>query len=75
MFLTRFGFGSKMVVTGDVTQTDLETNKMSGLIHAWKILQGIKGIAFVELTEEDVVRHDIVKEIIKAYEKWEKKIK
>lgn len=73
MFLTRFGFGSKMVVTGDVTQTDLETNKMSGLIHAWKILQGIKGIAFVELTEEDVVRHDIVKEIIKAYEKWEKK--
>uniref|UniRef100_A0A7C3WLV7 PhoH-like protein n=1 Tax=Dictyoglomus turgidum TaxID=513050 RepID=A0A7C3WLV7_9BACT len=74
MFLTRFGFGSKMVVTGDVTQTDLETNKMSGLIHAWKILQGIKGIAFVELTEEDVVRHDIVKEIIKAYEKWEKKL-
>uniref|UniRef100_A0A7C3RL50 PhoH-like protein n=1 Tax=Dictyoglomus thermophilum TaxID=14 RepID=A0A7C3RL50_DICTH len=75
MFLTRFGFGSKMVVAGDVTQTDLDTNKMSGLIHAWNILQGIKGIAFVELTEEDVVRHDIVKEIIKAYEKWEKKIK
>lgn len=73
MFLTRFGDGSKMVVTGDITQTDLEGGRISGLIHAWEILKGINGIAFVELTEEDVVRHDIVKEIIKAYERWEKK--
>jgi len=71
MFLTRFGEGSKMVVTGDVTQTDLDVGRTSGLTHAWEILRGIKGIGFVELTEKDVVRHDIVKEIIKAYERWE----
>lgn len=72
MFLTRFGEGSKMVVTGDITQTDLEGGKVSGLTQAWEILKGIEGIGFVELTEDDVVRHDIVKEIIKAYERWEK---
>ncbi len=71
MFLTRFGEGSKMVVTGDVTQTDLDVGRTSGLTHAWEILRGIKGIGFVELTEKDVVRHNIVKEIIKAYERWE----
>jgi len=73
MFLTRFGEGSKMVVTGDITQTDLDIGKTSGLNHAWEVLKGIKGIGFVELTEKDVVRHDIVKEIIKAYERWETK--
>ncbi|HOJ92265.1 MAG TPA: PhoH family protein [Dictyoglomaceae bacterium] len=73
MFLTRFGFGSKMVVTGDVTQTDLGNGEISGLMHAWQVLQGIKGVAFVDLTDEDIVRHDIVREIVKAYERWEKK--
>ncbi|MCS7201649.1 MAG: PhoH family protein [Dictyoglomus sp.] len=72
MFLTRFGSGSKMVITGDVTQIDLEKNQKSGLLHAWKILKDINDIGFVELTEEDIVRHDLVKKIVKAYDKWEK---
>ncbi len=67
MFLTRLGKGSKAVVTGDITQSDLE--KASGLIQIQTILRKIKGIKFVYLTEEDVVRHSLVKEIIKAYEK------
>lgn len=72
MFLTRFGSGSKMVITGDITQIDLEKNQKSGLIHAWKILRDIKDIGFVELTEEDIIRHDLVKKIVIAYDKWEK---
>ena len=66
MFLTRLGPRSKAVVTGDLTQVDL-TEKPSGLLHARQILQGIEGIGFWEFTEKDVVRHRLVKEIIKAY--------
>lgn len=68
MFLTRIGFRSKAVVTGDITQIDLPPEKKSGLIHASQILKEIPGIVFHYLTEQDVVRHPLVKEIIKAYE-------
>ena len=71
MFLTRLGFGSKMVVTGDITQTDLPLGKISGLSHAEKVLDGINGIGIVKFSEKDVVRHEIVGSIIKAYEKFE----
>jgi phosphate starvation-inducible PhoH-like protein len=67
MFLTRLGFGSKMVVTGDVTQIDLPRGKTSGLNEAVRILQDIKDISFVFLTEQDVVRHHLVQKIIAAY--------
>lgn len=73
MFLTRLGFGSKAVVTGDITQTDLPNNKKSGLLQATKILKNISGIGSMELTEKDVVRHELVQRIIRAYEKFEKK--
>lgn len=66
MFLTRLGFGSKMVVTGDVTQTDLK-QPVSGLLQARRILEGIDDIAFCDLTSSDVVRHSLVSEIIAAY--------
>ena len=69
MFLTRIGYGSKAVVTGDVTQTDLPPDRPSGLQHARRILQGIPGIAFCEFDERDVMRHPLVQEIIKAYER------
>ncbi len=72
MFLTRLGFGSKAVITGDITQIDLPTNRKSGLIQACKILSGVKGIGYKELTEKDVVRHELVQRIIKAYTKYEK---
>ncbi len=68
MFLTRLGFNSKAVITGDVTQVDLPQGKMSGLIEAQKILSGIPGIEFVYFTEKDVVRHRLVQAVIKAYE-------
>jgi len=71
MFLTRLGLGSKAVVTGDITQIDLEDSKKSGLLRVRKILSGLKGMAFVELSEKDVVRHRLVQQIIKAYEKYE----
>ncbi|WP_114458390.1 MULTISPECIES: PhoH family protein [unclassified Halanaerobium] len=71
MFLTRIGFNSKAVITGDITQIDLPNNKKSGLATVQKILRDIKGIDFVYLTRHDVVRHDLVKEIIKAYERYE----
>ena len=71
MFLTRLGFNSKVVVTGDVTQIDLPDGKTSGLKQAVKILKGIKDISIVVLTGKDVVRHRLVQEIIKAYEKGE----
>jgi phosphate starvation-inducible PhoH-like protein len=71
MFLTRIGYGSKAVVTGDVTQIDLPKDKKSGLKSAHRILQGIDGIEFVNLTEKDVVRHELVQRIIKAYEVYE----
>lgn len=73
MFLTRFGFGSKVVVNGDATQVDLPTGKRSGLAHAAEVLSDVEGIAIVHLTERDVVRHRLVKEIIKQYDKYEKK--
>ncbi|MBC8176249.1 MAG: PhoH family protein [Desulfobacteraceae bacterium] len=69
MFLTRLGFSSKAVITGDVTQTDLPKGKISGLIEAKEILEGIKGIGFVYFSREDVIRHRLVQKIIDAYEK------
>ena len=69
MFLTRMGINSKVIVNGDVTQIDLPLSKFSGLKSAEKILKGIEGIAFVKLGERDVVRHNLVREIITAYEK------
>ena len=73
MFLTRLGFSSKAVVTGDITQTDLPNNKKSGLLQATKILKNVSGIGSMELTEKDVVRHELVQRIIRAYDKFEKK--
>lgn len=69
MFLTRMGVGSKVVVTGDVTQVDLPDKVRSGLVDALQILRNVEGIAQVRLTEKDVVRHRLVQEIVKAYEK------
>src|SRR5207302_2107605 len=69
MFLTRLGYGSKAVVTGDVTQIDLPPGKSSGLKHAAAILAGIGGIRFIAFNEKDVVRHRLVQEIITAYER------
>jgi phosphate starvation-inducible PhoH-like protein len=69
MFLTRLGFGSKAVVTGDVTQIDLPAEKMSGLKHAVTILSGVPGIRFVSFNERDVVRHPLVQDIITAYDR------
>jgi phosphate starvation-inducible protein PhoH and related proteins len=69
MFLTRLGFGSKAVITGDITQTDLPTGTRSGLREAREILSGIEGIAFSYFTDADVVRHPLVQEVIKAYER------
>ena len=69
MFLTRLGFGSKIVITGDVTQIDLPEDKVSGLKDAIRVLDGVKDIAICRLTSADVVRHALVQEIINAYEK------
>ena len=74
MFLTRLGFNSKAIVTGDLTQTDLPGGKKSGLAAAVKILDGINGIGIHHFTERDVVRHRLVQEIILAYEKYEKEV-
>ncbi len=71
MFLTRIGFNSKAVITGDITQIDLPAEKVSGLVETKNILQGIKGIKFVFFTKKDVVRHRLVQEIIQAYEELE----
>jgi phosphate starvation-inducible PhoH-like protein len=73
MFLTRIGFGSKTVITGDITQIDLAKGQKSGLIEAKKILAKVKGIAFTHFLSEDVVRHPLVQKIINAYENFEKK--
>lgn len=73
MFLTRLGFGSKIVITGDVTQIDLPGDKVSGLKDALRVLEGVNDIAICKLTSADVVRHSLVQEIINAYEKAEKK--
>ncbi|MGB8656341.1 MAG: PhoH family protein [Candidatus Zixiibacteriota bacterium] len=71
MFLTRLGEGSRAVVTGDITQIDLEDKKVSGLVQIQKILEGVRGIQFVYLSDKDVVRHRLVQDVIKAYEKYE----
>lgn len=73
MFLTRMGIGSKMIVNGDLSQIDLPNKKESGLLQASEVLSKVKGVAFVEFTGEDVVRHPLVKDIISAYNKWDKK--
>lgn len=73
MFLTRLGFGSKIVITGDVTQIDLPTDKTSGLKDALRVLEGVQDIAICRLTAADVVRHSLVQKIIDAYEKADKK--
>ena len=72
MFLTRMGAGSQMVITGDVTQIDLDKKQQSGLIVAEKILSTVEGVKIINFTEEDVVRHSLVKRIITAYESWNK---
>ena len=69
MFLTRMGMGSKMVITGDVTQIDLPIGKKSGLVEALEVLKGVEDIGIVRLTHRDVVRHELVQAIVKAYEK------
>jgi phosphate starvation-inducible PhoH-like protein len=68
MFLTRLGFDSKAVITGDVTQTDLPPGRMSGLVEVQELLRNISGIRFCYFTKEDVVRHPLVQEVIEAYE-------
>lgn len=73
MFLTRLGFDSKAVITGDITQVDLPYGKISGLHDAIRILKNVEGIGMVEFTEKDVVRHPLVRKIIQAYDKAEKK--
>ena len=75
MFLTRLGFNTKMVITGDVTQIDLPADKISGLKEAMKVLRDVEGVAICKLTKEDVVRHVMVQRIIEAYAKFEEKKK
>ena len=73
MFLTRLGVTSQAIITGDITQVDLDKSEISGIVDAAKVLKNIKGISFIELTEKDVVRHKLVKDIINAYNKGETK--
>lgn len=73
MFLTRLGFGSKAVITGDVTQVDLPPGKQSGLKQVQEILDGIRGIEFFHLSHLDVVRHEIVQEVVRAYERYDQR--
>ena len=73
MFLTRMGAGSRMVITGDVTQIDLPVNKKSGLVEALDVLRDVKDIGIVELTHRDVVRHELVQNIVRAYERHARK--
>jgi phosphate starvation-inducible PhoH-like protein len=70
MFLTRLGFGSKAVITGDVTQIDLPTGRTSGLVEAMKVIGTVEGIAFIHFDDRDVVRHQLVQQIVKAYEAY-----
>jgi phosphate starvation-inducible PhoH-like protein len=72
MYLTRLGFNSKTVITGDITQVDLPSGRMSGLVEAQKLLRGIRGLCFIYFSDRDVVRHRLVQKIIKAYEKFDK---
>ena len=73
MFLTRLGFGSKIVITGDATQIDLPDGKTSGLREAMRVLRNVEGIGICELTNADVVRHVMVQRIVQAYEDYEKR--
>lgn len=75
MFLTRLGFGSKIVITGDITQIDLPPHRVSGLVEVQSLFKNIKGIETVYLTEKDVVRHRLVQEIVKAYEDYERRVR
>jgi phosphate starvation-inducible PhoH-like protein len=70
MFLTRLGFGSKMVITGDLTQVDLPRGVMSGLLEASEVLKDVKGVKIIELKDSDVIRHEVVARIIRAYDKY-----
>ncbi len=74
MFLTRMGFGSRAVITGDITQVDLPQGKFSGLVEVMDILKGIEEIAFIHLSDQDVVRHQLVQKIIKAYESYKENV-
>jgi len=69
MFLTRLGFGSRAVITGDITQIDLPAGRLSGLVQATDVLKGVEGIYFNSFTDRDVVRHPIVQRIVKAYDR------
>ena len=73
MFLTRLGYGAQAVVNGDITQVDLKKDQRSGLVVAREILKDVEGIAFVEFNERDVVRHELVARIVRAYDRYEKK--
>ena len=68
MFLTRFGFGSKVVVTGDITQIDLPKNTQSGLVHSLDVLKGLSEVGFIKFDSKDIVRHGLVQKIVEAYE-------
>jgi phosphate starvation-inducible PhoH-like protein len=71
MFLTRLGYGSRAVITGDVTQVDLPSGRASGLLEVQRVLRGVEGIAFCQFSEVDVVRHPLVQEVVKAYDAWD----
>jgi phosphate starvation-inducible PhoH-like protein len=71
MFLTRLGYGSKAVVTGDVTQVDLPSGRGSGLVEVQKVLRGVEGVSFCFFSEVDVVRHPLVQEVVRAYDLFE----
>ena len=75
MFLTRMGFHSKTIITGDITQIDLPDGSRSGLVEAVEILDGAKGFAFIRFTHHDVVRHRLVQRVVDLYERWESRKK
>ena len=75
MFLTRLGFNSKMIVTGDMTQIDLPVTQQSGLIHAMRTLKNVKGISFIEFNKKDIIRHKLVSRIVEAYDELDKEKK
>ena len=75
MFLTRFGFGSKVVVTGDLTQVDLPSDSSSGLLHAIEVLKAVKEVGFIEFSSKDVVRNSLVQKIVEAYDKFKERKK
>jgi phosphate starvation-inducible PhoH-like protein len=70
IFLTRIGYNTKAVITGDITQIDLPTGKLSGLIEARNVISGVEGVSFIHFNEKDVVRHPLVQRIVRAYEAY-----